>query len=149
MVRCTSARCCTLSWPVRTILRLSKKPTKPRAVFHGPASEGANPARCAAGYYPAVEALDSLYSKYPNRTINTARLAGLLFLLERIELDVTLQRGKVDFYYAVDLADGSRRSENSSPSIARQYQICARRRYRRPRRSPSPPRRRWMTLFRR
>ncbi|WP_256871205.1 hypothetical protein, partial [Salmonella enterica] len=25
------------------------------------------------GYYPAVEALDSLYSKYPNRTINTAQ----------------------------------------------------------------------------
>ncbi|WP_234932470.1 adhesion domain-containing protein, partial [Salmonella enterica] len=28
---------------------------------------------CAAGYYPAVEALDSLYSKYPSRTINTAQ----------------------------------------------------------------------------
>ncbi len=97
------------------------------AVFHGPASEGANPARCAAGYYPAVEALDSLYSKYPNRTINTAQGWPVYYSYWSGSNSTSLSSGaKVDFYYAVDLADGSRRSENSSPSIAWQYQICAR-----------------------
>ncbi|ECU9886105.1 exotoxin [Salmonella enterica subsp. enterica serovar Anatum] len=96
------------------------------AVFHGPASEGANPARCAAGYYPAVEALDSLYSKYPSRTINTAQGWPVYYSYWSGSNSTSFSSGaKVDFYYAVDLADGSRRSENSSPSTAWQYQICA------------------------
>ncbi|MCE9493674.1 DUF823/DUF824 repeat adhesin RatB [Salmonella enterica] len=41
------------------------------AVFHGPASEGANPARCAAGYYPAVEALDTLYQAHSGNAMET------------------------------------------------------------------------------
>lgn len=96
------------------------------AVFHGPASEGANPARCAAGYYPAVEALDSLYSKYPSRTINTAQGWPVYYSYWSGSNSTSFSSGaKLDFYYAVDLADGSRRSESSSPSTAWQYQICA------------------------
>ncbi|EKC9114110.1 exotoxin [Salmonella enterica] len=97
------------------------------AVFHGPASEGANPARCAAGYYPAVEALDSLYSKYPSRTINTAQGWPVYYSYWSGSNSTSFSSGaKLDFYYAVDLADGSRRSENSSSSSVWQYQICAR-----------------------
>lgn len=96
------------------------------AVFHGPASEGANPARCAAGYYPAVEALDSLYSKYPSRTINTAQGWPVYYSYWSGSNSTSFSSGaKLDFYYAVDLADGSRRSENSATSTAWQYQICA------------------------
>ncbi|EBY1769138.1 hypothetical protein DU102_22970 [Salmonella enterica subsp. enterica serovar Georgia] len=96
------------------------------AVFHGPASTGANPARCAAGYYPAVEALDSLYSKYPNRTINTAQGWPVYYSYWSGSNSTSFSSGaKLDFYYAVDLADGSRRSENSATSTAWQYQICA------------------------
>ncbi|EHN3212131.1 hypothetical protein KIQ98_003965 [Salmonella enterica] len=95
------------------------------AVFHGPASEGANPARCAAGYYPAVEALDSLYSKYPSRTINTAQGWPVYYSYWSGSNSTSFSSGaKLDFYYAVDLADGSRRSENSATSTAWQYQIC-------------------------
>ncbi|WP_235597189.1 adhesion domain-containing protein, partial [Salmonella enterica] len=43
------------------------------AAFYGPGSTKTNPASCATGYFPSVEALDSLYSKYPNRTIKTAQ----------------------------------------------------------------------------
>lgn len=96
------------------------------AVFHGPASEGANPARCAAGYYPAVEALDSLYSKYPSRTINTTQGWPVYYSYWSGSNSTSFSSGaKLDFYYAVDLADGSRRSENSATSTAWQYQICA------------------------
>lgn len=96
------------------------------AVFHGPASEGANPARCAAGYSPAVEALDSLYSKYPSRTINTAQGWPVYYSYWSGSNSTSFSSGaKLDFYYAVDLADGSRRSENSATSTAWQYQICA------------------------
>ncbi|EEM7817350.1 exotoxin [Salmonella enterica subsp. enterica serovar Durham] len=97
------------------------------AIFHGPANTGANSARCAAGYYPAVEALDSLYSKYPNRTINTAQGWPVYYSYWSGSNSTSLSSGaKVDFYYVVDLADGSRRSENSSPNSVWQYQICAR-----------------------
>ncbi len=149
MAQCTSARCCTLSWPVRTILRLSKKPTK-HGRFSWASQYRANSARCAAGYYPAVEALDSLYSKYPNRTINTVEGWPVYYSYWSGSNSTSLSSGaKLDFYYVVDLADGSRRSENSSPSSVWQYQICAG--------TPIPQatqitltsRRRWMTLFRR
>lgn len=41
------------------------------AGFYGPNGTKSNPANCASGYYPSAEGLDSLYRKYPNRTIKT------------------------------------------------------------------------------
>lgn len=43
------------------------------AGFYGPDSGKSNPDSCAKGYYPTVSSLDSLYSKYPDRSIKTVQ----------------------------------------------------------------------------
>lgn len=43
-------------------------------VFYGPnTTKTVSPEACPKGYFPSVEQLDSLYSKYPNGAIKTAQ----------------------------------------------------------------------------
>ncbi|EBV1218375.1 hypothetical protein DNW00_17190 [Salmonella enterica subsp. enterica serovar Neunkirchen] len=96
------------------------------AGLYGPESSKTDPAvNCAAGYFPSVEALDSLYSKYPNRTIKTAQGWPINRSYWSGSSSWSLTGGKPRSYYTVDLDDDSRRSVVNDGVNDRQYQICA------------------------
>lgn len=96
------------------------------AGLYGPDSSKTDPAvNCAAGYFPSVEALDSLYSKYPNRTIKTAQGWPINRSYWSGSSSGSLAVGKPRSYYTVDLDDDSRRSVVNDGVNDRQYQICA------------------------
>ncbi|MGK4724913.1 adhesion domain-containing protein, partial [Salmonella enterica] len=63
----------------------------------------------AAGYFPSVEALDSHYSKYPNRTIKTAQGRPINRSYWSGSSSGSLTGGKPRSYYIVDQDDDSRR----------------------------------------
>ncbi|EEC0957166.1 hypothetical protein VB82_004585, partial [Salmonella enterica subsp. enterica] len=96
------------------------------AGLYGPDSSKTDPAvNCAAGYFPSVEALDSLYSKYPNRTIKTAQGWPINRSYWSGSSSGSLTGGKPRSYYIVDLDDDSRRGVVNDGVNDRQYQICA------------------------
>ncbi|EAU6886149.1 hypothetical protein DRU97_23295 [Salmonella enterica subsp. enterica serovar Fann] len=96
------------------------------AGLYGPGSSKTDPAvNCAAGYFPSIEALDSLYSKYPNRTIKTAQGWPINRSYWSGSSSWSLTGGKPRSYYTVDLDDDSRRSVVNDGVNDRQYQICA------------------------
>ncbi|EDS6428080.1 hypothetical protein XS46_003670, partial [Salmonella enterica subsp. enterica] len=96
------------------------------AGLYGPDSSKTDPAvNCAAGYFPSIEALDSLYSKYPNRTIKTAQGWPINRSYWSGSSSGSLTSGKPRSYYTVDLDDDSRRSVVNDGVNDRQYQICA------------------------
>lgn len=94
------------------------------AAFYGPNSGKNNPANCASGYYPSVKELDSLYSKYPNRTIKT----GQGWPINRSYWSGTPSQyfGQAMFrtYDTVDLDDDGHRGWSSDSASNMQYQIC-------------------------
>lgn len=94
------------------------------AAFLGPASARSNPANCAVGYYPSVEMLDSLYSKYPNRTIKTAQGWPIDHSYWSESAAPSFGVEKPYLYYVVDLGDDSRRAASNSYANGMQYQVC-------------------------
>lgn len=94
------------------------------AGFYGPNSGKSNSANCDPGYYPSVQGLDSLYSKYPNRTIKTAQ--G--WPINRSYWSGTPSQyfGQTAFrtYDTVDLDDDGHRGWSSDSTNDMQYQIC-------------------------
>ncbi|EKF5619774.1 hypothetical protein OZQ94_002530 [Salmonella enterica subsp. enterica] len=95
------------------------------AGFFGPNSGKSTPDSCAAGYYPAVESLDSLYDKYPDRMIKTAQGWPINRAYWSGSNAGTLSTGVSKSYYAVDLDDDARRATSSVSTNDRQYQICS------------------------
>ncbi|EBX9477649.1 hypothetical protein DUA64_04555 [Salmonella enterica subsp. enterica serovar Abony] len=95
------------------------------AGLYGPnGSKGDAAVNCAAGYFPSVEQLDSLYSKYPNRTIKTAQgwpINRSYWSGSRSGGFGVIPR----YYYVVDLDDDSRRSIINDDINGRQFQICS------------------------
>lgn len=94
------------------------------AGFYGPNSGKSQPDSCADGYFPFVEALDSLYAKYPNRTIKTAQGWPINRSYWSGSNAVPLGGGGAEQYYAVDLDDDGRRATTSAGPNSRQFQIC-------------------------
>ncbi|WP_405123281.1 adhesion domain-containing protein [Salmonella enterica] len=96
-------------------------------VFYGPnTTKTVSPEACSKGYYPAVEALDSLYSKYPSRTINTAQGWPVYYSYWSGTNAGTITPGAPPYdYYTVDLNDDAHRKVPNISDSDRQYQICA------------------------
>ncbi|ECD9608981.1 hypothetical protein FNZ18_06260 [Salmonella enterica subsp. salamae] len=92
--------------------------------FFGPNYGENNPASCASGYYPSVAMLDSLYSKYPNRTIKTAQGWPIDHSYWSGDIVSSFGTTQLTNYYIVDLDDDSRQAMNSGYSNGMQYQIC-------------------------
>lgn len=95
------------------------------AAFYGPGSTKTNPASCATGYFPSVEALDSLYSKYPNRTIKTAQGWPIDRSYWSGSAGKSFSSAPPNTYYIVDLDDDAHRTITNSSINDTQYQICA------------------------
>lgn len=95
------------------------------AGFYGPNSGKNNPNNCAAGYYPSVAALDSLYSKYPGRTIKTAQGWPINHSYWSGSAGTRFSTSKPNLYYTVDLDDDAHREIANSSSNDMQYQVCA------------------------
>ncbi len=113
----------TPSWPVRTILRLPVVQRNSGDFSWASQIQGKSAAARRA-ITPAVEALDSPYSKYPKPNDKYCPwLAGLLFLLERsnsTSLSSALTLITLSIWLMVRVGQ-----ENSSPNPVWQYQICA------------------------
>lgn len=94
------------------------------AGFFGPGSVGKNSDSCAAGYYPSVQALDSLYRKYPNRTIKTVQGWPVDHSYWSGTFVQTFGTSLSSSYYIVDLDDGSRQTMDNHYTNGMQYQVC-------------------------
>ncbi|ECJ2541146.1 hypothetical protein FNI64_12155 [Salmonella enterica subsp. salamae] len=94
------------------------------AGFFGPNYGENNPANCASGYYPSVAMLDSLYSKYPNRTIKTAQGWPIDHSYWSGDIVSSFGTTQPTNYYIVDLDDDSRQAMSSGYRNGMQYQIC-------------------------
>ncbi|EBX1354541.1 hypothetical protein DQ806_15995 [Salmonella enterica subsp. enterica serovar Okatie] len=92
--------------------------------FFGPGSSRSNPANCASGYYPTMTMLDSLYSKYPNRTIKTAQGWPIDHSYWSVTVVSSFGDSPLDTYYIVDLDDGSRQTMSNNYVNGMQYQTC-------------------------
>lgn len=95
------------------------------AGFFGPNYGENNPANCAAGYYPSVAMLDSLYSKYPNRTIKTAQGWPIDHSYWSGDIVSSFGTTQLTSYYIVDLDDDSRQTMSNGYTNGMQYQICS------------------------
>lgn len=79
---------------------------------------------CAAGYYPAIDALDALYRQYPDRSIKTAQGWPIDYSYwSGSYVSKFSSEAPIDFY-VVDLDDGSHHSVSATDTSAMQYQIC-------------------------
>lgn len=96
-------------------------------VFYGPnTTKGASPETCPKGYFPSVEQLDSLYSKYPNGAIKTAQGWPIIRSYWSGTNAGTLTPGMPSYdYYTVDLNDDAHRKVPNISDSDRQYQICS------------------------
>ncbi|ECI7964421.1 hypothetical protein E2D61_09010 [Salmonella enterica subsp. enterica] len=96
-------------------------------VFYGPnTTKTVSPEACPKGYFPSVEQLDSLYSKYPNGAIKTAQGWPIIQSYWSGTNAGTLTPGVPSYdYYTVDLNDDAHRKVNNNSDSDRQYQICA------------------------
>ncbi|EAO2687930.1 hypothetical protein E2X65_22885 [Salmonella enterica] len=95
------------------------------AGFFGPDAPKSNPANCASGHYPTVAMLDSLYSKYPNRTIKTTQGWPVDHSYWSGNLVSSFSTAQLINYYIVDLDDDSRQTMSNSYTNGMQYQICS------------------------
>ncbi|TKU08192.1 hypothetical protein FDW86_09800 [Citrobacter sp. wls828] len=95
------------------------------AGFYGPDSGKSNPDSCAQGYYPTVSSLDSLYSKFPNRTIKTEQGWPIDRSYWSGTYSSSFSTEKFSRYSAVDLDDGSHQTLSATDANGRQYQICS------------------------
>ncbi|MGP8846761.1 adhesion domain-containing protein, partial [Enterobacter hormaechei] len=77
------------------------------AGFYGPDSGKSNPDSCAKGYYPTVSSLDSLYSKYPDRSIKTVQGWPIDRSYWSGTYNSSFSTETFSRYSAVDLDDGS------------------------------------------
>lgn len=92
--------------------------------FYGPDGRKNNAEMCAAGYYPAIDALDALYRQYPDRSIKTAQGWPIDYSYwSGSYVSKFSSEAPIDFY-VVDLDDGSRHSVSATDTSAMQYQIC-------------------------
>ncbi len=94
------------------------------ARFYGPDGRKNNAEMCAAGYYPTVDGLDSLYRQYPGRSIKTAQGWPIDYSYWSGSYVSKFSSEAPNNFYAVDLDDGSRHSVSATDSSAMQYQIC-------------------------
>ncbi|MDI5568486.1 DUF823 domain-containing adhesin, partial [Salmonella enterica subsp. enterica serovar Kentucky] len=96
-------------------------------VFYGPnTTKTVSPEACPKGYFPSVEQLDSLYSKYSNGAIKTAQGWPIIQSYWSGTNAGTLTPGVPSYdYYTVDLNDDAHRKVNNNSDSDRQYQICA------------------------
>lgn len=95
------------------------------AGFYGPDSGKNNPGSCAKGYYPAVSSLDSLYSKYPDRSIKTAQGWPIDRSYWSGTYSSSFSMEVFSRYLVVDLDDGSHQTLSATDTNGRQYQICS------------------------
>lgn len=92
--------------------------------FYGPDGRKNNAEMCAAGYYPAIDALDALYRQYPDRSIKTAQGWPIDYSYwSGSYVSKFSSEAPIDFY-VVDLDDGSHHSVSATDTSAMQYQIC-------------------------
>ncbi|HCA3310743.1 TPA: hypothetical protein MOX14_004852, partial [Salmonella enterica subsp. enterica serovar Typhi] len=96
-------------------------------VFYGPnTTKTVSPEACSKGYFPSVEQLDSLYSKYPNGAIKTAQGWPIIRSYWSGTNAGTITPGAPPYdYYTVDLNDDAHRKVPNISDSDRQYQICA------------------------
>ncbi|ECF3933977.1 hypothetical protein E4339_08435 [Salmonella enterica subsp. enterica serovar Waycross] len=95
------------------------------AGFFGPTTTKTNPANCASGYYPALASLDSLYRKYPDRTIKTAQGWPVVRSYWSNSNAGSISSSTSRNYYAVDLSDDTRRAAGVDSTYSTQYLICS------------------------
>lgn len=95
------------------------------AGFFGPTTTKTNPANCASGYYPALASLDSLYRKYPDRTIKTAQGWPVVRSYWSNSNAGSISSSTSRNYYAVDLSDDTRRAASVDSTYSTQYLICS------------------------
>ncbi|EPC2361039.1 TPA: DUF823 domain-containing adhesin [Citrobacter freundii] len=95
------------------------------AGFYGPDSGKSNPDSCAKGYYPTVSSLDSLYSKYPDRSIKTVQGWPIDRSYWSGTYSSSFSTETFSRYSAVDLDDGSHQTLSATDANGRQYQICS------------------------
>lgn len=96
-------------------------------VFYGPnTTKTVSPEACPKGYFPSVEQLDSLYSKYPNGAIKTAQGWPIIRSYWSGTNAGTITPGAPPYdYYTVDLNDDAHRKVPNISDSDRQYQICS------------------------
>lgn len=96
-------------------------------VFYGPnTTKTVSPEACSKGYFPSIEQLDSLYSKYPNGAIKTAQGWPIIHSYWSGTNAGTITPGAPPYdYYTVDLNDDAHRKVPNISDSDRQYQICA------------------------